>query len=317
MALTVLAASPAQRAQQLEILREQIRRVQAAPRRYLLGLSTGLEALDALGVWRLGGVVELHGEAASGRTSLALKVVAAAGHEARLSAWVDGAGELYPPAALASGVLLRRLLIVRPKAPAQLLWTAAQLVRSGSFACVVIDVSHTGVQLTQTAAKKLADAARAGGALLVVLTGPGAAPCGLVRLQLAERAAQAPGPRHLAVVPPGAESPTAPGVVRARRAFAPALELTVAKSREGSFGRQLEVPRGSLQRGGVGPLLRERCGPLERPPEVTRVGPDVRAPGFARPRKNFERDGYGLRGSRPGRDAPMVDFRPALTRSFR
>jgi hypothetical protein len=106
-------------------------------------------------------------------------------------------------------------------------------------------------------------------------------------------------------------------VPRARRALEPALELTVAKSREGNFGRQLEVPRASLQRGGAGPVLRELAGPLERPPEVTRIGPDVLGKSFARPRKNFERDGYGLRGSRPGRDAPMVDFRPALTRSFR
>ena len=55
----------------VEHLKEQIRRVQAAPRRYLVTLATGAPELDALGVFRMGSAVELSGEEASGRTTVA------------------------------------------------------------------------------------------------------------------------------------------------------------------------------------------------------------------------------------------------------
>src|SRR3954469_15239761 len=86
----------------VERLREQIKKLQAAPRSYLAMLRTGVAELDALlpeGGLVLGQAVELHGEAASGRTSLALRAVAAAGREQRLCACVDGPKEFYPPAA--------------------------------------------------------------------------------------------------------------------------------------------------------------------------------------------------------------------------
>jgi recombination protein RecA len=168
----------------LERLRGHIRTLEAQPRQVLLALRTGVAGLDELGVFRLGGGVELCGEEASGRTTLALSVVAAACREKRLSAWVDGPGELYPPAAVSLGVELERLLIVRPKAPKQLVWSAVQLLRSGAFCCVVLDLTHTGVLPSLTDAKKLADAARAGGSLLVLLTSKAAPAQGLVRLML-------------------------------------------------------------------------------------------------------------------------------------
>src|SRR3954468_11783882 len=121
----VVEASTSQ--QTIERLRAEIRRVHAAPRQFVLSLHTGLEAIDALGIWRLGGCVELSGEQAAGRTSPAPKAAAAAGGEGRLSAWVDGRGELYPPAAVPLGVHLDRLLVVRPRAPGQLVWSAVQL----------------------------------------------------------------------------------------------------------------------------------------------------------------------------------------------
>lgn len=166
-------------------LRREIDRVQAAPRQYLAQLRTGVEALDALGAFRLGGAVELSGELSAGRTSLALSLAAAAGREQRLTAWVDGPGELYPPAAAARGVDLERLLWLRQVAPGQLVWSAVQLLRSGAFTLVVLDVSSCGVRLTPLESKKLLDAARAGGALLVVLTSPVVHGEGLHRLELA------------------------------------------------------------------------------------------------------------------------------------
>ena len=139
----------AKNAATIEQLKERIRKLQAAPRRYLAALRTGVGPLDALlpaGGIPLGQAVELWGEAAAGRTSLALRVVAAAHRENRIAAWVDGPSELYPPSAAALGVDLGRLLIVRPKAPRQLVWAAQQLARSGAFACVVVDLTHTGVR---------------------------------------------------------------------------------------------------------------------------------------------------------------------------
>lgn len=165
-------------------LREKIRKLEAQPRELVMALRTGWEALDELGVFRLGGGVELCGEEASGRTTVALSVVAAAGREKRLSAWVDGPSELYPPAAVSLGVDLKRLLIVRPKSSGQLVWSAMQLLRSGAFTCVVLDVTHTGLRLTMTDTKKLLDAARTGGSALVLLTSALAPAQGLGRLML-------------------------------------------------------------------------------------------------------------------------------------
>src|SRR5215831_19295256 len=132
---------------QLNFLKQQIRKLQAAPRGNLAVLSTGIHALDqwlpARGL-PLGQVTELWGEAASGRTSLALRVLGMTARSHRLGAYVDGPGELYPPAAAALNVDLTRILLVRPKAPGQLVWTAVQLARSGAFACVVLDLTHTG-----------------------------------------------------------------------------------------------------------------------------------------------------------------------------
>ena len=132
-------------------LRERIRSLEAAPRQLGAVVRTGVAAFDGLlpqGGLPLGHAVELWGEAASGRTSLALKAVAAAQRAGRLCAWVDGPAELYPPTAQALGVDLRALLMVRPRAPGQLAWAAQQLARSGAFACVVLDVTHTGARLS-------------------------------------------------------------------------------------------------------------------------------------------------------------------------
>src|SRR3954464_9728264 len=169
-------------------LRERIRALEAAPRQLLSVVRTGVAAFDGLlpqGGLPLGQAVELWGEAASGRTSLALKAVAAAQRAGRLCAWVDGPAELYPPTAQALGVDLRALLMVRPRAPGQLAWAAQQLARSGAFACVVLDITHTGARLSPQEGKKLADAAVASGTLLLLLTPRDAPADGMLRLATA------------------------------------------------------------------------------------------------------------------------------------
>ena len=333
----------AERAKTLERLRLEIQRVQAAPRQLLAELRSGLAGLDALHLWQLGTVVELCGEAASGRTSLALRAVAAAAQETRLSAWVDGPRELYPPAAAALGVDLARLLVVRPREPGRLVWSATQLARSGAFACVVADFTHTGVRLSGADARKLAEAARKGGTLLLLLTSPGATAQGLCRLEVRPAAApeEVPAP---APTPPvvsldawrrrdqGGATAAAEGVdaagpgvgvgspARAEVAVAepprPAgglcFELEVARSRQGGFGRVLRFEVAALQPTGAAPLRRARRLPLDR--ASGRLLETL--PGhFERPRKNAARDGHGFYGTRPGRDGPWLSFSPALRRS--
>ena len=165
-------------------LQGQIAQLQAAPRRYLSVLRTGLSPLDQLlpaGGFLLGQAVELCGEGASGRTTLALRAVAAAHRELRLCAYVDGPLELYPPAAAAQGVDLTRLLWVRPSSSRQLIWSTLQLLRSGSFAGVVMDLTRTGLRLSFAQGKKLVDAAAQGGCALWVLTPPEAPGEGMTR----------------------------------------------------------------------------------------------------------------------------------------
>jgi hypothetical protein len=268
----------------VEQLREKIRALEAQPRQLVLSLRTGEEALDALGAFRLGGGVELTGEEASGRTTLALALVAAACRERRLAAWVDGPQELYPPAAEALGVELPRLLIARPKAPGQLVWTAVQLLRSGAFTCVVLDVQHTGVQLSLTDARKLLDAARAGGALLVLLTAQAAPAQGLPRLVMKTRGVEVPPP-GLRVVPSAPELPP---------------EVTPTFLLDTPHGLRLVVPRARLARGSPlrGRLHARPCAP----PVPVAVRP---AESLQRPKKNVARDGYPMGWGRPGRDAPL------------
>jgi len=282
-----------QRGAVIDRLREQIRQAQAAPRQYLVTLTTGVKAVDALGLFRLGGVVELTGEEASGRTSLALKLVASTCREKRLAAWVDGPAELYPPAAVPLGVELQRLLVVRPKAPGQLVWAAVQLLRSGAFTFVVLDVTHTGVRLSLTDTKKLTDAARAGGSLLVVITTNAASAQGFTRVELTHRA-----PSHLRVVEPAETTEDE-------------VCLEVTRSSHGSIGKQVSLSRAGLSV--MGPMRSRRA---------EKVGPEA-APGLEvpevamkaslrRPKKNLMRDGQGLCASRPGRDSPFE-----LARSFK
>lgn len=270
----------------VEQLRGQIRKLEAQPRALLMGLRTGVEELDGLGVFRLGGGVELTGEEASGRTTVALSLVASACREKRLAAWVDGPAELYPPAAVSLGVELERLLMVRPGAPGQLVWAAVQLLRSGAFACVVLDVTHTGLVWSLTDTRKVLDAARAGGSLLVLLTAREAPAQGLVRLRLSERRERRLEVAHLRCLEGGGAG--------------------VEYELEAPHGRRARVARAGLARGLLVPLRRARGVAVPQAP--ARVLP---VESLQRPRPNRARDGYVTGGpspilyGRPGRDAPL------------
>ncbi|MCU1502660.1 MAG: recA [Ilumatobacteraceae bacterium] len=105
-------------------------------------LSTGALALDlALGVGGLprGRVVEIFGPESSGKSTLAMHVVAEAQRNGGICAYVDAEHAMDPAYARAIGVDIDQLLISQPDTGEQALEIADMLVRSGALDVVVID----------------------------------------------------------------------------------------------------------------------------------------------------------------------------------
>ncbi len=159
-------------------LREEIRRREAAPPQTSAGvLATGFAPLDALlpgGGFPLGRVVELCGERASGKTTLALLALARGTSAGGLCAFVDPARELYPPAARALGVALSRLLLVRPprgaKDPALAVRAAALLARSKAFSALAVDLTALDRLPMGPLSRRLLEAAELGRAAVLLLS---------------------------------------------------------------------------------------------------------------------------------------------------
>ena len=105
-------------------------------------ISTGSLGLDvALGVGGLprGRVVEIYGPESSGKTTLALHIVAEAQKKGGVCAFVDAEHALDPIYARKLGVNLDDLLISQPDTGEQALEIADTLVRSGAVDVIVID----------------------------------------------------------------------------------------------------------------------------------------------------------------------------------
>ncbi|HTJ26095.1 MAG TPA: recombinase RecA [Candidatus Limnocylindria bacterium] len=105
-------------------------------------ISTGSIALDlALGVGGLprGRIVEIYGPESSGKTTLALHVIAEAQKAGGTAAFVDVEHALDPTYAQGLGVDLDQLLVSQPDAGEQALEIAEMLVRSNAVDVVVVD----------------------------------------------------------------------------------------------------------------------------------------------------------------------------------
>ena len=105
-------------------------------------ISTGSIALDlALGVGGLprGRVIEIYGPESSGKTTLALHVIAEAQKAGGTAAFVDVEHALDPAYAQALGIDLDNLLVSQPDAGEQALDIAEMLVRSNAVDVVVVD----------------------------------------------------------------------------------------------------------------------------------------------------------------------------------
>ncbi len=105
-------------------------------------VSTGSLGLDmALGVGGLprGRVVEIYGPESSGKTTLALQVIANVQKLGGTAAFIDAEHALDPQYAQRLGVDISELLLSQPDNGEQALEIADMLVRSASVDCVVID----------------------------------------------------------------------------------------------------------------------------------------------------------------------------------
>ncbi len=105
-------------------------------------IPTGALALDlALGVGGVprGRIVEIFGPESSGKTTLALHIIAEAQRAGGLAAFVDAEHALDPTYAQAIGVDLENLYFSQPDNGEQALEIADTLVRSGALDVVVID----------------------------------------------------------------------------------------------------------------------------------------------------------------------------------
>lgn len=105
-------------------------------------ISTGSIALDlALGVGGLpkGRIIEIYGPEASGKTTLALSVIAQAQKKGGQCAFIDAEHALDPARAEVIGVNLDDLLLSQPDTGEQALEITESLIRSGALDVVVVD----------------------------------------------------------------------------------------------------------------------------------------------------------------------------------
>jgi len=143
----------------LQALRAQIRALEGGPRVQRRRVPCGVASVDAvIGGLPTPGVVEICGQAGSGRTRLALAIAARVTHARGAVCWVDPLARLYPVAVVQHGVQPERFLVVRPTedGASPWAWATEQLLRSGCFSVVVVELPpRTGSRraLTQTWAR--------------------------------------------------------------------------------------------------------------------------------------------------------------------
>lgn len=167
-------------------------------------VSTGFPALDAIlgpgGVPRSTGLA-LRGDGSSGKTTLALRLIAEAQAAGSIAAWLDIGRSFDPLEAVARGVRLPWLVVVTPQDLDEGLSIAGALLGGRSVDLLVVDLPprlRRGASLAATADRlhRLAALARRAGTLLLLLEPPGApTPLGKavaesagLRLELARRA---------------------------------------------------------------------------------------------------------------------------------
>ena len=121
---------------------EAIMKLGDRPRVDVDAISTGSLGLDAaLGIGGLprGRVVEIFGPESSGKTTLALHVIAEAQKKGGICAFIDAEHAMDPEYSKKLGVNINELLLSQPDAGEQALEITESLVRSGKIDVIVID----------------------------------------------------------------------------------------------------------------------------------------------------------------------------------
>ena len=121
---------------------EAIMKLGDRPRVDVGAISTGSIGLDAaLGIGGLprGRVVEIFGPESSGKTTLALHVIAEAQKKGGICAFIDAEHAMDPEYSKKLGVNINELLLSQPDAGEQALEITESLVRSGKIDVIVID----------------------------------------------------------------------------------------------------------------------------------------------------------------------------------
>ncbi len=119
-----------------------VMRMGEAPEMEVSAISTGSLTLDmALGIGGVprGRIVEIYGPESSGKTTVALHVVAETQKLGGEAAYIDVENALDPVYAKALGVNIDNLLVSQPSSGEQALDIAEALIRSGAIDVVVID----------------------------------------------------------------------------------------------------------------------------------------------------------------------------------
>jgi recombination protein RecA len=101
--------------------------------------SVGLDRALGVGGYPRGRVVEVFGNEASGKTTLALHAIAQVQHQGGVAAFVDAEHALDVAYARKLGVRIEDLLVSQPDTGEQALEITEQLVRSGAVDLVVVD----------------------------------------------------------------------------------------------------------------------------------------------------------------------------------
>ena len=112
------------------------------PRVDVESLSTGSIGLnEALGIGGLprGRIIEIYGPESSGKTTMALTVVAQAQSKGMECAFIDAEHAMDPQYATKLGVDIKKLLIAQPGSGEEALQIVDALVRGGKVGVIVID----------------------------------------------------------------------------------------------------------------------------------------------------------------------------------
>jgi recombination protein RecA len=119
-----------------------IMRLGERPHEDIGAISTGCLSLDAaigIGGFPRGRIIEVYGPESSGKTTLALQVVASAQKTGGIAAYIDAEHAMDPEYATKLGVNIEEMLISQPDSGEQALEIAETLVRSNSVDVIVID----------------------------------------------------------------------------------------------------------------------------------------------------------------------------------